>query len=433
MDMALLTTHRPEPGGQRPWATSLRTAAAACYQALGLPTARDEHWKYTNVSRLLESPFQTSPPTDVAPPGWERLLMSGAASLILIGGRQVKGIGTGTARERWRLDSLARASRNEPSLVEPHLGRIADFRTGAFVALNTAMMSDGAFVYAPPHTRVPVPIQVLHLVPSGEGPFAFHPRVLIVAAEGSSLTVVESWIGGDGSGSSLNVPVTEIVAGQDARVNHYVMVREGKGSCHLGSVHAEQSRGSLLCSTLVLAGSAIARREVHTVFRGGPAQCDLQGLYVGNGSEHTDVRTVVDHAAARCESRQRYRGVLGGDASSVFHGRVIVRPDAMKTEASQYNANLLLSDGATANSRPQLEIFADDVRCTHGASVGQLDEDAMFYLRTRGLDERHATSLLTRAFANEVLESIAEPWVQDTAAQWIDERLESMREGRGKE
>jgi len=429
--MALLISPQPESGGQRPWASSLRTVAAACFHTLGLPTAKDELWKYTNVSRLAEIAFRIRAHADSPPTGWESFLMTDAASLVLIGGRHARGLGTGTVRDRWRLDSLAHASRNDPSLVEPHLGRLADIRSGPFAALNTAMMSDGAFVYAPPHTRVPVAVQVLHLLPRGEGPTAVYPRLLIVAGEGATITVVESWLSEEADTQFLNVPVTEIVAGEGAVVNHYVMVREGKGSHHLGSVHAELSRGSRLDSTLVLAGSAIARRELHVVFRGGPAQCDLQGLYAGTGRDHVDVRTVVDHAVARCESRQRYRGVLGDEASAVFHGRVIVRPDAAKTDASQHNANLLLGDGATANSRPQLEIFADDVRCTHGASTGQLDEDAMFYLRTRGMDERRARSLLTRAFANEVLDAISEPWVRATAAQWIDERLASVGEGGG--
>jgi Fe-S cluster assembly protein SufD len=301
--------------------------------------------------------------------------------------------------------SLGRNFETNPEQVEPHLAQYASYRGHAFTALNTAFLEDGAFVSIARGKVVEEPIHLLFLSTThGEGAVC-HPRSLILAGEGSQATVIESYVG-TGDDVYFTNAVTEIVAGPAAVVDHYKLQRESEEAFHVATLQVQQARNSTLSSHAVTLGGALVRNEVNAVLDDEGCTCTLNGLYLAAGRQHVDNHTVIDHARPRCTSHELYKGILDGQAHGVFNGKIYVRQDAQKTDAKQTNQTLLLSEDATINTKPQLEIYADDVKCTHGATVGQLDDEALFYLRTRGIDKEAARHLLTYAFANDVISRV---------------------------
>jgi Fe-S cluster assembly protein SufD len=255
------------------------------------------------------------------------------------------------------------------------------------------------------------------------------PRVVVVAERGSELTLVESYGAVAPRGSFTNA-VTEVALGSGARLTHLKLQAEAEESFHIGSLHVEQGRDSRFASHLVSLGGALARNEVHATFAAEGGECTLNGLYVGHGSQHLDHHTRLDHAHPRCISRELYKGVLDDHARGTFHGKVLVRPDAQQTDSRQYNRNLLLSETAMADARPQLEILADDVKCAHGATVGRLDEQALFYLRARGIPKAEAERLLTHAFASEVVGAVPVAALRDQVEALLAHKLPGAKEAR---
>jgi Fe-S cluster assembly protein SufD len=314
--------------------------------------------------------------------------------------------------------SLREVLQADPDRVKEHLGRQANFRQHAFTALNTAFLEDGALIELSESARVAKPIHLVFLSSERKEPIVTHPRNLIVARPGSTATIIEHYVGGagDGTGSpgSLASPggryftnaVTEIIAEQDASIAHYRLQQESEAAYHIGSVHAHQGRDSRYASHSLTLGARLARIEIRSVLDDIGADCTLYGLYLTHGRQHVDHHTVIDHAKPHGTSKELFKGILAGASRGIFSGRIIVREDAQKTSAHQTNRNLLLSDEALADTRPQLEIRHNDVKCTHGAAIGRLDQEMIFYLRSRGIALDDARSLLTHAFANEVLESI---------------------------
>jgi Fe-S cluster assembly protein SufD len=287
------------------------------------------------------------------------------------------------------------------------------FRSPAnpFTDLNTMLMEDGAFLHVGKEVEVPEPIHLLFLASGGERPVMTHPRNVIVAGEGSRVTVVERYAGRSDAGCLVNA-VTDIATGGGAIVAHYRLQEDGPDAYHVSSLRSRQGTGSRFAAHSVSLGARLSRSDVHAVLDGEDAACLLNGLYLGNGEQHVDHFTTIDHAKPDGSSREYYRGILDGRSRGVFRGRVIVREDAQKTDARQANRNLLLSREAEADSRPQLEIHADDVKCTHGATVGPLDEEKVFYMRSRGIDETSARGLLAYAFAADILERFDLPDVR---------------------
>ena len=315
--------------------------------------------------------------------------------------------------------SLAEALEKHPQLVEPHLGRHADFKRNAFAALNTAFLRDGAFIYVPAGKVVEEPIFLGNLVSSFNENYGYvwHRRCLIVLAPNSKATVVETF-GGPPLTYFTNV-VTEIVVGDNADLDHYKMQKEGPAAYHLALTQVQVGRAAHFWSHAFSLGGAWARNEINAVFTGEGGECTLNGLYRGAGQQFFDNRTFIDHATPRCVSHELYKGILDGHARGVFNGKIYVRQDAQKTDAKQTNKTLLLSDDATINTKPQLEIYADDVKCTHGATVGQLDDEAIFYLRSRGLGRQEARDLLTYAFANDVVERVRVDSLRERLSQTL--------------
>jgi Fe-S cluster assembly protein SufD len=317
---------------------------------------------------------------------------------------------------------LAEARARHPELVEPWLGKLARFDEQPFVALNTAQHADGAFVWIPKGVRVEQPIHLLLVGRPEERAIAFFPRNLIVAGESSEATVVEQFVT-VGEGRYLTVPVTEVALAANAVVDHYKLQRESTEAYHLASLHVRQDRDSNFSSHSISWGADLARNDVHANLAGEGCEATLNGLYMVEGTQLIDHHMRVEHAAPHCDSHELYKGILEGRSRAVFNGRIFVHKGAQKTDAKQTNRNLLLSKQAVCNSNPQLEIFADDVKCTHGSTVGQLDETAVFYLRSRGIGEEAAKSLLTFAFAVDIVERVRVPAVRRELEEFLFRRL----------
>ncbi len=415
------------------WTSSLRRAAASRFVELGLPTQEDEDWRHTNVAPLSKIPFRSSrqmetdgKTTDQA----TRLIPSFAfggmdcVRLIFVNGRfnvafsNLEGLPNGV-----RVMSLAEAIKREKSLLESHLARHAAFDRHSFLALNTALMEDGAFIRVPKNVAIEKPIHLLFVTVGGEEVPAVHPRNLILAEDGSSAKIIESFTGAENIPYFTNT-VTELVAGANSKVEHVKFQQEGRGASHFATLQIYLGANARFASTLVSLGGALVRNELNAALDGEGIESVLNGLYIGTDHQHVDNRTRIIHAKPNCASREVYKGILDQQAVGIFNGRILVKPDAQKTDAKQSNSNLLLSDTATANTEPQLEIFANDVKCTHGATVGQLSEEALFYLRSRGIAPSQARSLLTYAFANEIVAGISMAGVRGRLERLIHERFE---------
>ena len=283
-------------------------------------------------------------------------------------------------------------------------------------------MEDGAYVHIPKGVYLEQPIHLVFVSTADAGPVVSHPRNLIVAETGSQATIIESYLG-LGDGVYFTNAVTEIVVGENAVIDHYKVGREAQQAYHVGTTQIYQDRSSNASSHAVTIGGAIVRNDINTLLDGEGAQCTLNGLYLVSGRQHVDNHLRVEHAKPHCDSREFFKGVLDGHGKAVFTGRIIVRKDAQKTDAKQTNMNLLLSKHAQVDTKPQLEIFADDVKCTHGATIGQIDENAMFYLRSRGLSEPAARSLLVFAFASEAIDRIRPQLLRAQLRQMLFDRL----------
>jgi Fe-S cluster assembly protein SufD len=394
----------------------LREAAFARFTELGLPTTLNEEWKYTSLAPLAQVLFEAAPNgelTGPTPAQLDRLAGGppgdGVVRLVFVDGHYRPELSSRAATHgRAFIGSLATALAERPDLVQRELARHADHQGDALVALNTAFIEDGAFISLPEGEVLQAPIQLLFVSTApGEGQTATvsQPRNLIVAGAGSQATIVETYAGLFDNVYWTNA-VTEVVLGEGARLEHTKVQEESARAFHLAQLHVHHGRNSRFTSHSIALGAALARNEVRTLLASEGSECTLNGLYMASGKQHLENRTLIDHQSPHCTSRELYKGVLDGHSRGVFSGRVLVRMDAQKTDARQTNRNLLLSDDALVNTKPQLEIFADDVKCAHGAAVGKLDEDALFYLRSRGLGLEAARSLLTYAFASEMVNLI---------------------------
>jgi Fe-S cluster assembly protein SufD len=394
------------------WLADLRSAAMARFSEVGFPTTRDEQWRHTSVAPLTRIAFShANDPDGLLLPGATLAALRFASrpgpEAVFVNGRHVAGLSLpGPPTSGVEVLSLGKVLKQQPERLEPHLARLGGGEANAFVALNTAFIEDGAVVFLAPGAVVAEPIHLIFLSTSPDGrPRVSHPRNLIVAGPGSQARIVESYGGPKGERYFTNA-VTEIVVGENAVLDHYKLQGEGEAAFHVATLAVRQGRASRFSNTQIALGAALSRQDIGAVFAGEGGECVLNGLFVADGEQHTDTHTVIDHAQPRCVSRELYRGILDGRARGVFNGLIRVRKDAQKTDAHQTNRNLLLSPEALVDSTPQLEILADDVKCKHGSTTGQLDPEALFYLRSRGLGEQMACSLLTCAFAGEVLHGI---------------------------
>src|SRR5574337_727716 len=413
-----------DDAGRRPqWINQIRKAAFDRFVEQGFPTTRLEEWKYTNVAPIVKTPFRragqalaTLPAEPLEPFTLEKVA---CAQLVFVNGYYSPDLSLlEKLPEGVVASSLATVLACNPVAVEPHLAQYAGYHDQAFVALNTAFMKDGAFVSIPKSTIVEAPI---HLLFVSSAPFdsaqdrAFrsaddgsdsatvsYPRNLIVVGSHSQARIVESYVGLEHDVYLTNA-VTEIVGGENAVIDYYKVQRESEEAFHVATVQAQLGRSGTFSSHSIDLGGALVRNNLDVAREGEGAECSLSGLYMVTGRQHVDNHTRIDHVQPHCSSRQLYKGILDGKSRGVFNGKVVVHKTAQKTDAKQVNKNLLLSEDAVIDSKPQLEIFNNDVKCTHGTTIGQHDQEAMFYLRSRGVDLAAAGSLLTYAFASELL------------------------------
>ncbi len=397
-------------GKQPPWLQQIRKAAISRFSDLGFPTSRQEEWKYTEVAPIRRTAFK---PAAYELNGLTTERLTGLTfcnlqcpRLVFLNGHysaelsSLKGL-----PKTVQVQSLAEVLKQNPDLVKPHLTQHARYEDHPFVALNTALIQDGALVHVAKGEVIQEPIHLLFLSTAAEEAVAVHPRNLILVDSNSQVTIVESYIGLH-QGVYFTNSVTEIVAAENTVVDHYKLHQESKKAFHIATLQVYQDRSSSVRTFNVTLGGVLTRNEVNVVLDGEGAECNLDGLYLISGTQHVDNHTRLVHAKPHCDSREMYKGILDEKATGVFHGRIVVRPGAQKTDSKQTNNNLLLSDEALINTKPQLEIYANDVKCTHGATIGQLDPDALFYLRSRGIDQTTARSLLIYAFASQVVNRI---------------------------
>jgi Fe-S cluster assembly protein SufD len=382
--------------GEPDWLLARRREALARFRTLGFPTARLEEWRYTNVSPIVETPWAAAPET------------RGPAVLP---GKLPPGV---------RVLPLSEALESEPELLRAHWGEVAGPHANAFAALNEALAAGTVVVVIDRGAVAGAPIEIRHDAGPSDGPTVLYPRCLVLAGEASQATIVETFQGG---GQRFTDAVTEISLADGAVLAHYKVQAESREACHVQTIAARLARSARFESHNVALGGALARTDIGVVLAGEGAECALYGLFVGEESQHLDNFTVIDHTTPHGTSRELYKGILDGRARGVFHGKIIVRPDAQKTDAIQTNKNLLLSKEALVNSTPALEIFADDVKCKHGSTIGQLDAAALFYLRSRGLGEEDARALLTYAFAADVADRVRVPAVRARIEEALRPRL----------
>jgi Fe-S cluster assembly protein SufD len=387
------------------WLRDLRESGAARFAALGFPTVRQEEWRFTNVSPIADTPFRLAEkaPVNAAANLARVAIPNAAARIVLLNGHYSPELSdAGSLPAGAFAGSLAEAiARGVPEIS--HLAQLP-WNDRPFVALNTAFLEDGAVVIVPPRAVVAGTIQIVSLT-GGEGKTMVHPRTLIVAGAASEARVAQTCLGIAGETHFTNA-VNEVVVGDAAVLDFYLDQRETDLAYHVAAMYARVERSATFRSRTITLGGKLVRNDAIAALVGEGAHATIDGVYLVDGDRLVDNHTTIDHATPNCTSHELYKGILDGKARAVFNGRIIVRLDAQKTDSKQTNRALLLSDEAQINSNPQLEIFADDVKCTHGAAIGQLDEEALFYLQARGLTPKDARDLLIHAYAGEVLEGI---------------------------
>ena len=423
------------PGQGLDWLDRLRRDAIERFVELGFPTTRLEDWKYTNVNPISRLTFQP------ALHSWNGALPTGLRAqldpftsprLVFIDGILEPALCLNEhGNSGLQLSGLAESLRDpmQAAVLESCLGRYAGTAHHAFVAWNTAFFADGAVVAIPVRTAVSHPLHLVFVSTGADEALATYPRNLIVVGEGSRVALVEVFLSVAG-GAYLTNAVTEIVGGPGAVIDYYKMEQESSAGFHVAAVKVSLGRDATLKSHSFSFGAGLARNDLSVVLDGEGSACNLDGLFIVDGHRLVDNHTEIDHRKPYATSRELYKGILSGHAQGVFNGAIKVREGAQKANAVQHSKNLLLSENAQINTKPQLEIRADDVRCAHGASIGQLDQDAMFYLKTRGVDERVGRQILIRGFATEILDRVHVPHIRrqlETLLDgWFEKKLEAV-------
>lgn len=386
-------------GADLPWVREMRESAIARFEELGFPTRRDEDWRNTDVTPIARTEFEfrlEAPAVDPKRVEAASLGSIPACRLVFVDGLFSKDLSQ-------RACGMSLATTMEDA--EPHLGKIADGHLNAFAALNTAFFHDGALIELPKGFDAPDPIHLLFISTANGHPVVSYPRLLIVAGKGACADIVEEYVGFGSVPTFTNV-VVEIVLGENARVDHTKLQREPVNAYHMATIAVRLGRHSRFTSHSISLGGGRTRNDIMVLMDSEGAECSLDGLYRVAGEQLVDHHTTIDHASPHTTSRQLFKGILDDRARGVFNGRVIVRPHAQKTDAIQANRNLLLSKTALVNSNPQLEILANDVKCKHGSSIGQISEDEIFYLRSRGIDKAQAWRMLVTAFGEEIIDRL---------------------------
>jgi Fe-S cluster assembly protein SufD len=413
--------------GEASWLANLRKRGMARFSEIGFPKMRDEDWRFTNVAAITKLPFNpTLEPADDGSVEVKRYNFAAlpCTRLVFINGHFAPQLSTILPQPKGvQIDSLARVLEADGALAQKHLGRHARIEQNAFAALNTAFFTDGAFLHVSAGQIVEKPVHLLFVTTNTEAGSTSHPRNLIIAEANSRLTLIESHVS-TVQGAYFTNAVTEFVIGDQAVVEHCKFQDDSAAAYHIAALHMSLARQCDFISHSIATGARLSRNNIYTHLGGEHIECVLNGLYLTKDDQLADHHMIVEHASPHCNSHEYFNGILDDRSKGVFHGRILVRPIAQKTDAKQTNKNLLLSDNATTNTKPQLEIYADDVKCTHGATVGQLNNDSIFYLRARGIGLETARRMLIHSFAGEIIDRIRCEAVREELDQVIWDRLE---------
>jgi Fe-S cluster assembly protein SufD len=392
-----------------PWLELVRSSAMERFEQLGFPTVHDEDWKYTNLAPLAKQSFvpATRPEKAAFDASHFAYPETTSAHLVVVNGFLSEELSDKTALDSVvAIDLLAAvADARYNKVARAYLARNAGYHNNGLAALNTAFLQSGLFLLIPKNVKVEKPIQVTFLTDADQTALASFPRLLLVAEEHSSATLIESFVS-TGEEPYFTNAVAEVVVKEGARLEHYRVQRESNKAFHVSLTSAELGRSSSYDTTSINLGGRLARHDISVVMDNEGAECWVDGLYLAGADQHTDTHSVIDHQKPNCTSHQLYKGILDGNARAVFNGKIFVREGAQKTDAMQTNKNLLLSPQARVDTKPQLEIYADDVKCAHGAAVGQIDQEELFYLEARGINPELGRKLLTYGFAEEVIDKI---------------------------
>lgn len=403
------------------WLTAARKTALARFSEVGFPTEADEDWRFTRVDPIAKTEFALPMGPAVAlDPVKLALAPFDAHRLVFVDGRFAPALSAaGALPAGVKVESLADVLKAEPASLEP---RLSGSERQAFAALNAAFFDDGALVSAAKGVSLEKPVHLLFLSTGGPAPVMWHGRVLVSAEAGSKLTLIEEYVGA-GAGTYFSNMVTDISLGENASVEHVKVQHEGEQALHVATLRARQQRHSRFTAHSVSLGAALSRNDISVTLAGEGAECSLDGLYQVGGAQHADFHTTVDHVAPHCTSKELFKGVLDGNSRAVFNGMIEVKPGAQKSSASVYNKNLVLSENSLINTKPEFKIHANDVQCKHGATVGQLSDAALFYLRSRGIGAAEARSLLVYAFAREMVEKLPVESLREALSARLSESL----------
>jgi Fe-S cluster assembly protein SufD len=411
------------------WLAQLRQASFQQFAEDGFPRPRSQGWRHTNVLPLARMAFEVEREGAASVDPTDLPTIEGVPTrVVFVDGRLDEALSTLPNRDGVRVSSLREALASGAEVVRTALAEETDSPNGSFVALNTAFMEDGAVVVVDPGVQVEAPIHLVFATTETGAPATTHLRNLVVAGRHGEVSIVEHYVGLTDDTTFTNA-VTSVRCAEGAIVDHTRVQEEGADAWHIGEVRAYQARDSHFTSFCFAVGARLSRTSIHAVLDGAGTECALYGLYLGRDRQHLDHTTLIEHRSPHGTSREVYKGILDDRARGVFTGMVKVHPDAQKTSAEQSNRNLLLSDRAHADSEPQLEIHADDVKCAHGSAIGRLDTDALFYLRSRGIDARQANALLTRAFAGELVDLVQHPGVRKAVEERVTAWLGRARFG----
>ena len=403
----------------------IRKSAFGIFNNLGFPHKKLEAWKYTNLNKIIQSEFQTSTGTSVSQDDINPFLIPelDCDLIVLVNGEynselsKISDTGEGIF-----IGSITEGISKHEEIFNEHFAKITNFNENSLSALNTAFANNGVFIYAGKDVQIPRPVYILNLIDARSITPLAQPRNLFVADESSSFKVVEAF---HTIGDEINYTnaLTEIFCGKNSGVEYYKIQDDSEKSFHTGSTDIKQARDSRFSATTITWGGSIIRNNLNILLDDENIETHMYGLFYARNKEHIDNQTFVDHAKPNCESNELYKGLIDDDATGVFNGKIMVREDAQKTNAYQSNNNILLSDNATIYAKPQLEIFADDVKCSHGATTGQLDKEALFYLRSRAVSENEARILLLNAYVSDVIDSITIEKLHDRLKEVLIKKL----------
>lgn len=407
------------------WLKDLREGASHEFSTIGFPTVKDEDWRFTNLAPISRNKFHIveEGKETVTSRELDDLIIPDmdAVRLVFVNGRfsdehsETKGLPQGVV-----VTSLQDALKNYENIVEKYLGKYASYEKQSFIALNTTLFEDGLFVYVPGSVVVESPVYAVFVSTDEDVQSIVNQRNLIIAEDNSDVRVIEHYVSTSKNVHFSNV-VTEAFAGDNSNLEHYMLECESSKAFNISTLRVEQKRNSNIKSHSVLLGGALVRNNVHPVLGGEGSHSLINGLYMSTGRQHMDNFMRVEHASPHCDSRQFYNGVLDKKSKGVFHGRIVVHENAAKTDAKQTNKNLLLTDTAQVDTKPQLEIYNEDVKCTHGATIGQMDDDAVFYLRSRGISNDNARTIMLRAFTDQSISNMGLEPVKEYLKSRVDE------------